>query len=160
MVESLGKEVLAERLTKFYQELKEDDEKEYSRSAHVAIRAGINRYLTSETVGKATSIISDPVFKTANRSLNAKLKKIEECGTSKVKHHPSIPPEGIQKCYVSGIFGGESPILLSRVNWFNVCLYFCPTGRENQRKLTKNSFIFKTDANIAEQEKTKIIVAV
>ena len=39
MVESLGKEILAERLTKFYQELKQDDGKEYSRSAHVAIKA-------------------------------------------------------------------------------------------------------------------------
>ena len=161
VVESLGKEILAERLTKFYQELKQDDGKEYSRSAHVAIRAGINRYLTSETVGKTFSIISDPIFKIANNSLNAKLKKIKECGTSKDKHHSSIPTEDIQKCYDSGIFGDDSPISLLRVNWFNISLYFCRRGRENQRKLTKNSFIFKTDANnveyveMAEQEKTK-----
>ena len=161
MVESLGKEVIAERLTKFYQDLKHDDGKEFSRSAHIAIRAGINRYLTSETVGKTFSIISDPVFKTANRSLNAKLKKIKEGGMSKVKHHSSIPPEDIQKCYVSGIFGDDSPISLLRVTWFNISLYFCRRGRENQRKLTKNSFIFKADANhveyveMAEQEKTK-----
>ena len=161
VVESLGKEILAERLTKFYQEPKQDDGKEYSRSAHVAIRAGINRYLTSETVGKTFSIISDPIFKTANKSLNAKLKKIKECGTSKVKHHSSISTEDIQKCYDSGIFGDDSPISLLRVNWFNISLYFCRRGRENQRKLTKNSFIFKTDANnveyveMAEQEKTK-----
>ena len=75
------------RATKFYQELKQDDGKEYSRSTHVAIRGGINRYLNSEAVGKTFSIISDPIFKTANKSLNAKLKKIKECGTSKVKHH-------------------------------------------------------------------------
>ena len=153
--------MLAERLTKFYQELKQDDGKEYSRSAHVAIRAGINRYLTSETVGKTFSIISDPIFKTANKSLNAKLKKFKECGSSKVKHHSSIPSEDIQKCYESGIFGDDSPLSLLRVNWFNINLYFCRRGRENQRKLTKNSFIFKTDVNdveyveMAEQEKTK-----
>ena len=63
------------RVIKFYQELKQDDGKEYSRSAHVAIIAGINRYLTSETVGKTFSIISDPIFKTANKSLNAKAKE-------------------------------------------------------------------------------------
>ncbi|CAB4015827.1 Hypothetical predicted protein [Paramuricea clavata] len=51
-LENLSKEILAERPTKFYQELKQDDGREYSRSAHVAIRAGINRYLTSERVGK------------------------------------------------------------------------------------------------------------
>ena len=117
MVESLGNELPAERLTKYYQELKQNDGKEYSPSAHIAIRAGINRYLTSETVGKTFSIISDPVFKTANRSLNAKLKKIKEGGMSKVKHHSSIPPEDIQKCYVSGIFNDDTPISLLRVNW-------------------------------------------
>jgi Tfp pilus assembly pilus retraction ATPase PilT len=72
---NLSKEILAERLTKFYQELKQDDGREYSRSAHVAIRARINRYLTSGKVGKTFSIISDPILKTANKSLNAKLKK-------------------------------------------------------------------------------------
>ena len=43
---SLTKEILAERLSKFYQEQKQAGGKEYSQSAHVAIRAGLNRYLT------------------------------------------------------------------------------------------------------------------
>ena len=161
-MENLSAEILAERLSKFYRELKQDEGKDYSRSAHVAIRAGINRYLTSETVGKTFSIITDPIFKTANNSLNAKLKKkIKKSGTSKVKHHASIQPENIQKCYESGVFAGDSPISLLRVNWFNINLYFCRRGRENQRRLTKNSFVFKKDASeveyveMAEQEKTK-----
>ena len=47
------------------------------------------------------------------------------------------------------------------MNWFNLNLYFCRRGRENQRRLTKNSFVFKKDASeveyvgMAEQEKTK-----
>ena len=99
---------MAERLSTFYQEVKQDEGKDYSRSALVAIRAGINRYLTSETVGKTFSILTDPIFKTANNSLNAKLKKIKESGTSKVKHHASIQPKDIQKCYESGVFAGEN----------------------------------------------------
>lgn len=160
-LESLTKEILAERLSKFYQELKQEGGKDYSRSAHVAIRAGLNRYLTSDKVGKAFSIIADPVFKTANKSLNAKLKKIKESGASKVKHHSSIQPEDIQKCYDSGVFGDDSRLALLRVNWFNVNLYFCRRGRENQRKLTRNSFVFKKDASgvefieMAGDEKTK-----
>ena len=94
-LENLSEELIAERLSRFYQELKQDDGKDYSRSAHVAIRAGINRYLTSETVGKTFSIIRDPIFK-ANKPLNAKLKKIKERGTSKVKHHASIQAEDIK----------------------------------------------------------------
>ena len=149
-MENLSGEILAERLSKFYRELKQDEGKDYSHSAHVAIRAGINRYLTSETVGKTFSIITDPIFKTANKSLNAKLKKIKESGTSKVKHHASIQPEDIQKCYESDVFAGDSPISLLRVNWFNINLYFCRRGRENQRRLTKNSFVFKKDASEVE----------
>ena len=94
-LESLTKEILAERLSKFYQELKQEGGKDYSRSAHVAVGAGLNRYLTSDKVGKTFSIIADPVFKTANKSLNAKLTKIKESGASKVKHHSSIQPEDI-----------------------------------------------------------------
>ena len=61
----------------------------------------------------------------------------------------------------SGVFADDSPISLLRVNWFNINLYFCRRGRENQRRLTKNSFIFKKDASeveyveMAEEEKTK-----
>ena len=80
-LETLGAEILIERLSKFYKELKQDEGKDYSRSAYEAMRTGINRYLTSETVGKTFSIITDPIFKTANKSLNAKLrKKIKESG--------------------------------------------------------------------------------
>ena len=126
----------------------------------MAIRAGINRYLTSEIIGKKFSITCDPIFKKANKSLNAKLKKIKESGELKVKH-ASIQAEDIRKCYESGVFGGDSPISLLRVNWFNINLFFRKRGREEQRKLTKTSFVFKKDANqveyveIAEQEKTK-----
>ena len=94
-LESLTKEILAERPSKFYQELKQEGGQDYSRSAHMVIRAGLNRYLTSDNVGKTFSIIADPVFKTANKSLNAKHKKIKESGTSKVKYHSSIQPEDI-----------------------------------------------------------------
>ena len=47
--ESLTEEihVLAELISKFYQEQKQEGGKEYSQSAHVAIRAGLNRFLTS-----------------------------------------------------------------------------------------------------------------
>ena len=125
------------------------------------MRAGLNRYLTSDKVGKTFSIIADPVFKTANKSLHAKLKKIKGSGASKVKHHSSIQPEDIQKCYDSGVFGNDSPLALLRVNGFNVNLYFCRRGGENQRNLTRNSFVFKKDASgvefieMAEDEKTK-----
>jgi len=117
--------------------------------------------LTSDKVEKTFLIIAHPVFKTVNKSPNAKLKKIKESGTSFVKHHSSIQPEDRQKCYDSGVFGDDSPLALLRVNWFNVNLYFCRQGRENQRKRTRNSFVSNKEASgvelmeMAEDEKTK-----
>jgi len=157
VLEDLSKDILADRLKK----LKLDQDKDYSRSAHLCIRAAINRHLTSEQVGKTFSIISDPVFKVANSSLNAKLKRIKEQGQSKVQHHPSIQPEDIKKCYESRIFSGDTPLSLLRVNWFNISLFFCRRGRENQRQLKKTSFVIQKDANsieyvkMSEGEKTK-----
>ncbi|CAB4034835.1 Hypothetical predicted protein [Paramuricea clavata] len=101
------------------------------------------------------------IFRDSKQILECEAKENQGMWFSKVKHHSIIPPEDIQKCYESGIFGDYSPLSLLRVNWFNINLYFCRRGRENQRKLSKNSFIFKTDANIvgyvemAEEEKTK-----
>ncbi|KAK3745435.1 hypothetical protein QZH41_005078 [Actinostola sp. cb2023] len=97
----------------------------------------------------------------ANSSLNAKLKRIKEQGQSKVQHHPYIQPEDIKKCYESRIFSGDTPLSLLRVNWFNISLFFCRRGRENQRQLKKTSFVIQKDANsieyvkMSEGEKTK-----
>ena len=71
--------------------------------------------------------------------------------TSKVKHHANIQPEDIQKCYESGVFAGDSPISLLRVNWFNINLHLiCRRGGENQRR---NVFAFKKDASEVEYVK-------
>ena len=65
------------------------------------------------------------------------------------------------RCYDSGVSGDDSPLALLRVNWYNVNLYFSRQGRENQRKVTRNSFVLKKDASgvefikMAEDEKTK-----
>ena len=82
------------------------------------------------------------------------------------KHHPSISPEDIQKCYETKVFSDETPISLLRVNWFNISLHFCRSGRENLRSLTRDSFVIKKDANDGEyvemsvSEKRKTIKAV
>jgi hypothetical protein len=55
-------------------------------------------------------------------------------------------------------FWRRLPLSLLRVNWFNINLYFCRRGRENRRKLSKNSFIFKTDANNVEYHDFSVLV--
>ncbi|CAH3161438.1 unnamed protein product [Porites lobata] len=161
VLESLSPEVLSERLKKFYQELRKSPTEHYSASAHLSIRAAIDRHLNTLPEFSGISIVRDPLFKIANKSLSAKLKQRKAQGFAKVQHHPSISPEDIQKCYETKVFSDETPISLLRVNWFNISLHFCRRGRENLRSLTPDSFVIKKDANGGEyvemsiSEKTK-----
>ena len=148
-MESLSPEVLSQRLKKFYQELRKSPTEHYSASAHLSIRAAIDRYLMNTLPEfSGISIIRDPLFKIANKSLSAKLKQLKAQGFAKVHHHSSISFEDVQKCYETKVFGDETPILsLLRVNWFNISLHFYRRGRENLRSLTPDSFVIKKDAS-------------
>ena len=95
--------MLAERLSRFCQELKQKDGSDYSRSGHQS-----SSITSAETIEKTFSIVSGRCFKKANIFLNAKLKKIKESGWSKIKHHASIQAEDIRKCYERGVFGRNS----------------------------------------------------
>ncbi|CAH3036064.1 unnamed protein product, partial [Porites lobata] len=108
------KEVLSERLKKFYQELRKSPTEHYSASAHLSIRAAIDRHLNTLPEFSGISIVRDPLFKIANKSLSAKLKQLKAQGFAKVQHHPSISPEDIQKCYETKVFSDETPISLLR----------------------------------------------
>ncbi|CAH3188745.1 unnamed protein product, partial [Porites lobata] len=111
---SVLKEVLSERLKKFYQELRKSPTEHYSASAHLSIRAAIDRHLNTLPEFSGISIVRDPLFKIANKSLSAKLKQLKAQGFAKVQHHPSISPEDIQKCYETKVFSDETPISLLR----------------------------------------------
>ena len=150
VLESLSPEVLSERLKKFYQELRKSPTEHYSASAHLFIRAAIDRYLNTLPEFSGISFVRDSLFKIANKSLSAKLKQLKAQGFAKVQHHPSISPEDIQKCHERKVFSDETPISLLRVNWFNISLHFCRRGRENLRSLTPDSFFVKKVANYGE----------
>ena len=160
-IESISPQVLSERLKRFYQELKKTPTEHYSTSAHLSIRAAIDRHLSSLPEFSDVSIIRDQQFKSANRSLSAKLKMLKDKGLAKVQHHPSISPVDIKKCYETKVFSDENPTSLLRVNWFNIALHFCRRGRENLRALSRDSFVIMKDANdneyveISVSEKTK-----
>ena len=149
-MQSLSPEVLSERLKKFYQKVRKSPTEHYSASARLSIRAAIDRYLNTLLGFSGISIIRDPLFKIANKSLSAKLKQLKAQGFAKVQHHPSISPEDIQKSYEMKVVSNDTPISLLRVNWFNISLHFCRRGRENLRSLTPDSFVIKKDANDGE----------
>ena len=68
----------------FYQELRKSPTEHYSASAHLSIRAAIDRYLNTLPEFSGISIIRDPLFKIAIKSLNAKLKQLKAQGFAKV----------------------------------------------------------------------------
>ena len=146
-LESFSSNILCQRLIKLYQELKKSPTQHYSPSAHLSIRAALDRHLSALSEFSNISIIRDQKFKAANKSLNVKLKLIKAQGQGKVRHHSSISAEDIKKCYETKVFRDETPLSLLRVNWFNISLHFCRRGRENQRSLTKKRFRIETDAN-------------
>ena len=76
-MESLSPEVLSERLKKFYQELRKSPTEHYSASAHLSIRAAIDRYLNTLPEFSGISVVRDPLFKIANKSLSAKLRQLK-----------------------------------------------------------------------------------
>ena len=90
VLESLSPEVLSERLKKFYQELRESPTEHYSASAHLSITAAIDRHLNTQPEFSGISIVRDPLFKIANKSLSAKLKQLKVQGFVKVQHHPKV----------------------------------------------------------------------
>ena len=158
-MESLSPEVLSERLKKFYRELKKSPTEHYSASAHLSIRVAIDRYLNTLPEFSGISIVRDPLFKIAYKSLSAKLKQLKAQGFAKVQLHPSISPEDIQKCYETKVLSDETPRRLLR--GIKISLHFCRRERENLRSLTRDSFVIKKDANdgkyveMSVSEKTK-----
>ena len=75
-LENFSSNILCQRLIKFYQELKKSPTQHYSPSAHLSIRAALDRHLSALSEFSNISIIRDQKFKAANKSLNAKLKLI------------------------------------------------------------------------------------
>lgn len=122
VLESLSPEVLSERVGKLYKALRNTEN--YSASAHLSIRAAIDRYLNTLLRFSSISIIGDQQFKIANKSLSAKLKQLKAHGFAKVQNRPSISSEDIQKCYETKVFSDETLISLVRANWFNISLHF------------------------------------
>lgn len=77
-------------------------------------------------------------FQRSNRMLDAKRKRIK-------KH--AIEHEDMRRLKESAVISPTTPRGLLYNVWFHVALYFPQLGREQQRKLTKSSFLFLQDEN-------------
>lgn len=146
-LEQMTTKQLDENLYHFYAEARTKDKRNYSKSALVGFRHGIERYLNSPPLNRAVKITSDPLFTNSNQMLDAKIKEMKQLGQANVQHKPPLENEDLAKLKTSGVFDPINPLSLLRSVWFHVVLYWCRRGREGQRQLTVNSFTFEVDSS-------------
>ena len=132
-------------LQRFYAALQSIKGKEYSKSAIVGIRAGLNRHLTSPPFSRLLNIMNDRPFMQSNQVLTGLIKGLKKIGKDLSKHKEAICEEDHQKLYESGEFSVTTPETLQNKVMFELIAQFGRRGREGLYNLRKDSFVFRTD---------------
>ncbi|CAB4020399.1 Hypothetical predicted protein, partial [Paramuricea clavata] len=134
-------------LCQFYAEVKNQQGEDYSKSTLIGLKHGLERYLNCPPYNRGLSMSYNPAFKMSNSVLNAKIVSFKKQGKENVVHKPVLEAEDLTKLKNSDVLNVSTPLGLLRNVWFHVSLFWCRRGREGQRKLTKDSFVFTEDAN-------------
>lgn len=132
-------------LRHFYAEARSKDGSTYSRSSLLAIRNAIERYLVSPPFNRSIKISRGEAFQLSNKMLNSEIKVQKKDCKENVQHKPVIAPGDLKQLFASKVLHASTPLGLLRNVWFNTTLYWCRRGREGQRNLNFNSFVFEVD---------------
>ncbi|KAL1022676.1 hypothetical protein UPYG_G00030850, partial [Umbra pygmaea] len=111
----------------------------------ISIRSSLNRYLNEPPYSRTLDLTKDPELRSANLTLAAVIRKLEEQGAGPVVQKQAITRSDLRKIYTSSVFNTDTPFGLLNKVWFETCMYFCTRGRENQRELEEDSFGLATD---------------
>lgn len=143
--ESLDKEALCAVLRSFYAEARSKSGQLYSKSSLISIRSSLNRYLNEPPYCRTLDLTKDPELRSANVTLAAVIRRLEEQGAGPVVQKQAIARCDLRKLYQSPVFDTDTPFGLLNKVWFETCMYFCTRGRENQRELEEDSFGLAAD---------------
>ncbi|XP_028390782.1 uncharacterized protein LOC114515682 [Dendronephthya gigantea] len=147
-MEQMAKDELCQCLQIFYAAARQRDGSEFKVTTLRNIRSAIDRHLKQAPNNKPWSIIADPAFEKANKTLNAICKKqTREGKVGAIVHKAAITPEQLEKLYESGQLGNsdsQNPRQLMQTAWFYITLYFGKRGRENLGKLTKQMLVLRS----------------
>ncbi|XP_053701972.1 uncharacterized protein LOC128747809 [Synchiropus splendidus] len=138
--ETLDKEALCAFLRSFYAEARSKSGQLYSKSSLISIRSSLNRYLNEPPYSRTLDLTKDPELRSANLTLAAVIRRLEEQGAGPVVQKQAITRSDLRKLYESAVFNVDTPFGLLNKVWFETCMYFCTRGRENQRELEEDSF--------------------
>ncbi|XP_054451994.1 uncharacterized protein LOC129088788 [Anoplopoma fimbria] len=143
--ETLDKEALCAVLRSFYAEARSKSGQLYSKSSLISIRSSLNRYLNEPPYCRTLDLTKDPELRSANLTLAAVIRRLEEQGAGPVVQKQAITRSDLRKLYESSVFNTDTPFGLLNKVWFETCMYFCTRGRENQRELEEDSFGLAVD---------------
>jgi len=143
--ETLEKDALCAVLRSFYAEARSKSGQLYSKSSLISIRSSLNRYLNDPPYCRSLDLTKDPELRSANITLAAVIRRLEEQGSGPVVQKQAITHSDLRKLYESSVFNTDNPFGLLNKVWFETCMYFCTRGRENQRELGEDSFGLAVD---------------
>lgn len=107
------------------------------------IRAAKNGHLSD--LERDMNIVKDKEFRSANDTLDGKLKHNVKCGISKPTNHKEvITPEDLMRIPEYSV---DNPIILRYRVWYDIAIHFVTRGLEFHEQLKQNSFEFITDEN-------------
>ncbi|CAG2214467.1 unnamed protein product [Mytilus edulis] len=122
-----------------------------------SFRYSLNRYLKAPPFLKEFDIMKHEAFNESNQVFKTALTELKANGKGATQHFPIISEIDRTKLYSSTFMQTNSPTgLLNKVQ-FDIRMYFFRRGAENMDKMTKDTFIVKTDPKTKTKYVTKEI---
>lgn len=144
--DTISTDDLPDILSDFYTELRKSDaEGEYKTSTLKCIRAALNRYFKGT---RSLDILSDPRFICSNEMFSGVTKKAKEEGRGEIDSRPPIEEDDMKKIstyFEQYLAGPPNPEKLMEMALFSIIYYMCRRGRQNLRKMTKETYEIKSD---------------
>ncbi|XP_053376937.1 uncharacterized protein LOC128547781 [Mercenaria mercenaria] len=143
--EDLDPTTLDTLLQQFYACLQSRKGGNYSKSALVGIRAGINCHLTAPPFSRLLNLMKDREFMASNQVLTGLIKGLKREGKDISKNKEPISEEDHIKLYESGVFSEHKPETLQNKVMYEIIAQFGRRGREGLQTLKKELFVIKKD---------------
>ncbi|XP_060086356.1 uncharacterized protein LOC132565677 [Ylistrum balloti] len=143
--ETMSEADLNDQLCQFYLHARTKDDKPFTRTSLLGLRASLNRYLLSLPPGRKqwSTILKHPAFATSNRIMNRK--STEERNRDRPPKTVPISLADLNKLMSSKILHTSFPVGLQKKVWLDIVLHFGLRGNKAMWALTKNSFLLEVD---------------
>jgi hypothetical protein len=147
--ERFPKDKLNEKLRLFFASLRKKDGSHIQKASFTNIWNGISKYLKENC---SIDISNDVEFTSSKNVFRAVLVDLKKKGYAGTDHRPAISHEDLRKMYRNDslVINTTTPYGLQKKVWFDVTYYLCRRGQENQRSMSKKTFVIKTDSSGSE----------